>query len=135
MWSGHDGGAYGLKDSAFLLRRGEAERREFPSVATTSEGKRLIALLKQHILEQMRSEPTCGPDAAGLGNVEVEELCGLSLYLDSQDHYLTYSLLCSLIKDDAVERVVLPKSPRRPKYRLRDGGAIPIRKSAAPDHT
>jgi hypothetical protein len=84
-----------------------------------AEGSALIAELKRHVLEKMAPEPDCRPTATGLGNVEIEELCGFALHLDSQDHYLTYSILCSLIKDGYVERVRLAKSPRRPKYRLR----------------
>jgi hypothetical protein len=100
-----------------------------------SKGEELVAHLKRHILTQMRSEPDCQPDATGLGNVEIEELCGLALHLDSQDHYLTYSLLCSLIKDGAIERVTPLTSPRRPKYRLREGGEIPVSKIEAAQGT
>lgn len=71
------------------------------------------------MLEQMRTESACSPDSPGLGNVEIEELCDLALHLDAQDHYLTYSLLCSLVKDSLIERIVWRQSPRRPKYRFR----------------
>lgn len=79
-----------------------------------SEGRALITHLKQHILSRLSAEADCQPDAVGLGNVEVERLCELELHLDSQDHYLTYSLLCSLIKDGLVERIKWAKQPEAP---------------------
>lgn len=85
-----------------------------------SEGKRLVASLKRYIVEQMTSEPACGAAAPGLGSNEIEELCDLALNLDSQDHYLTRSLLRSLVKDSIIERVVWLNKPKRPKYRLRE---------------
>ncbi len=89
-----------------------------------SDGARLVALLKRHVLNQMRSDPACHPGGVGLGNIDIEEVCGLALHLKSQDHYLTYSLLCSLINDGFVERVEWPERPRRPKYRLLSWGDI-----------
>lgn len=84
-----------------------------------SEGKSIIEQLKQHVVLRMKSEAACAPDARGLGNNEIESLCDLALNLDSQDHYLTYSILHALIKDDVVERVTWPTALNRPKYRLR----------------
>ena len=83
-----------------------------------NDGQRLIVELKHHTVELMSADPACRPEATGLGNVEIERPCGLALHLVSQDHYLTYSLLCSLLKDGIIERVVTAKSPRRPKYGL-----------------
>jgi hypothetical protein len=84
-----------------------------------SEGRSIVTRLKEHVLEQMREEPKCAFDGAGLGNIEIETMCDLALGLDSQDHYLTYSLLHSLIKDGVVEQIRWPESQRHPKYRLR----------------
>jgi hypothetical protein len=84
-----------------------------------SKGPALIMQLKEYILEKMRAEPMCAESARGLGNNDLEDLCDLELHLDSQDHYLTYSLLASLVKDGIVEQVRWPETPRRPKYRLK----------------
>ena len=82
------------------------------------DGKALIKAIEGHILERMRQEPECRPSARGLGGIELEKLCDLELHLDVQDHWLTYSLLHSLIQDGRVEQVRWPEHPRRPKYRL-----------------
>lgn len=87
-------------------------------MATESGGPALLSALKRHVIETMLNEPACAPSATGLSNVEIEELSGLALSLDSQDHFLTYSILHSLMKEGAVEQVRYPASPRRPKYRL-----------------
>jgi hypothetical protein len=94
-----------------------------PTLKTSqmATGKAILETLKKHVIDQMRAEPSCGPASRGLGNVEIEQLCDLALELESQDHYLTYSLLQSLVKDDVVEQVRWPDAPRRPKYRLRKG--------------
>jgi hypothetical protein len=84
-----------------------------------SGGKTIIQVLKNHVADTMRQEPTCAPGARGLGNIELEALCNLELNLDSQDHYLTYSLLHALVKDGIVEQVRWPDDARHPKYRLR----------------
>ena len=71
------------------------------------------------MLDRMRREPECATGSRGLGNVELERLCDLELHLDAQDHYVSYSLLHSLMQDGLVEKVQWPDQPRRPKFRLR----------------
>jgi hypothetical protein len=83
-----------------------------------SEGLDMIAALKGHVLSCMRGDNDCQPEARGLGNIEIEHLCDLALALESQDHYLTYSVLHALIADGLVEKVRWPDAPRNPKYRL-----------------
>lgn len=85
-----------------------------------SVGSQLIEVLKQHVLATMRLVADCQPGGEGRGNVEIEQLCDLALYLPSQDHYVTYSLLCALIQEGVVERIDDPATPRRPRYRLTD---------------
>lgn len=82
-------------------------------------GASLVHALKDHVLHTMQSDPTCHPEGRGLGNVELERLCGLELSLPSQDHYLTYSILQALILDGLVESVRHDDAPRNPKYRLK----------------
>jgi hypothetical protein len=85
-----------------------------------SDGRRLISQLKDHVIACMRADPECATGATGLGNTDIEALCDLELHLDSQDHYLTYSILQSLVVDGRIEQIRWPTSPTRPKYRLRD---------------
>ena len=66
----------------------------------------------------MADEPLCAPGGPGLGNVDLEKVCGQQLNLDSQDHNLTYSLLQALVQDGLVEQIPLPDFPRRPKCHL-----------------
>jgi hypothetical protein len=82
-----------------------------------TKGSDLVAQIKQHVVDNMRAEAACVPGRESPTNVEIEELCDLALHLRSQDSYLTYSPLHSLINDGVVEKVVLPR--KRPKYRLR----------------
>lgn len=89
-----------------------------------SQGSEIINMLKQLVLSKMRSNPSCEPESAGLGNVEIEQVCELELHLQSQDHYLCYSILHSLIADGLVEKRRWPSSPRRPKYRLTTQGIL-----------
>lgn len=84
-----------------------------------TSGQQLINDLKRHVADCMRQEPLCEAGGKGLGNKDIEELCGLELRLPSQDHYLTYSVLHALIADGIVEQVRLKESPTRPKYRLK----------------
>jgi len=84
-----------------------------------SLGKALVDQLQQHVLDVMRGTPACALGEHGLGNNELEELCGLSLHLESQDHYLTYSILQSLVAAGKIEQIRWPQAPTRPKYRLR----------------
>lgn len=88
-------------------------------LVSMSTGPELIEILKQHVIDTMLRTADCAKGAPGLGNIEIEELSGLALRLESQDHYLTYSLLQALIKDGRVEQIRHPNAPRRPKYRLR----------------
>ena len=90
-----------------------------------SRGSELLAQLKDHVVEQMRREPACAPEATGLGNNQLEELCELGLHLDAQDHYLMYSILHALVKEGRVEQVRWPNAPTRPKYRLRQASGRP----------
>ena len=89
-----------------------------------TRGSEIINGLKDLVLAEMRSHPSCEPESAGLGNVDIEKICGLELDLQSQDHYLCYSILHSLIADGLVEMKRWPSSPRRPKYRLTMRGIL-----------
>jgi hypothetical protein len=86
---------------------------------TASQGHALIEALKTYVLGKMREEPECAAWANGLGNTDIEAMCDLALNLDSQDHYLSYSILQCLVRDGSVEQIRWPSSPRRPKYGLR----------------
>jgi len=68
-------------------------------------GEEVIQNLQDLVLEAMRSSPECAPGGPGLGNVEIEERCGLALSLSKQDHYITYSILQVLVRKDLVEIV------------------------------
>jgi len=84
-----------------------------------SKGVDLITQLKQHVLDEMRGEPSCAPGAGGLGNVQIEELCDLALPIDDHKQFLTHSLLRMLVSDGVVEKIIWPGCSSRPKYRLR----------------
>jgi hypothetical protein len=77
-----------------------------------STGKAIIEQLKQLIVDQMQHEPACAPTGKGLGNNELEELCDLALHLDSQDHYLTYSILQAFPPDQNIDFARRPLTDR-----------------------
>jgi hypothetical protein len=63
----------------------------------------------------MVAQNECAPDGIGLRNSEIETLCDLSLHLEKQDSYITYSILMSMVRDGRVEKI---GEFRKPRYRL-----------------
>lgn len=81
-----------------------------------ASGPDLITALKHHVIETMRRLPDCAPNGDGAGNREIEEASGLALELDSQDGYLTWSVLQALVREGIVE--VIPDRRGRRRYRF-----------------
>ena len=65
----------------------------------STEGEKLIARCKQHILAAMQGLPERAPNWAGLRSKEIEREAGLALNLPEQDGWLTWSILMSLVSD------------------------------------
>ncbi len=83
------------------------------------EGRKLIEMLQDHVLQVMQSLPECQPGGPGATNKEIEEAAGLSLDLPYQDGWLTWSILHSLLQKGLVEGVVIKQGrATRNKYRL-----------------
>ncbi len=81
-----------------------------------SIGRSLIATLQAYIIDVMSRQVDCAPEGFGLRNSEIEELADLSLKLEKQDSYLTYSILMSMVRDG---RVIKTGEFGKPRYRLR----------------
>ena len=79
-----------------------------------ASGPELIATLKQHVLQTMRGMPDCAANGEGAGNREIEEASGLALKIESQDGYLTWSVLQALARDGLVEVI---RGSRGRRYR------------------
>ena len=77
-------------------------------------GRRLLTELKDHILKVMRADSACGPRGPGLRNVSIERRAGLALRLGRQDHWITWSLLKALEREDKIQAVGKPT-----RWRLR----------------
>lgn len=66
-------------------------------------GHKLIDALKTHVLETMSGIPECAVGGNGTTGRSIEELAGLGLDLPSQNGWLTWSILMSLVDDGKVE--------------------------------
>jgi hypothetical protein len=69
----------------------------------STEGEKLIARCKQHILAAMQGLPERAPNWAGLRSKEIEREAGLALNLPGQDGWLTWSILLSLVSGGEVQ--------------------------------
>jgi hypothetical protein len=71
-------------------------------------GQELITTLKMYLLEVLANLEACAPGGPGLGNAEIERRAGLSLHLDKQDHWLSWSILKTLEREGQVESLGSP---------------------------
>jgi hypothetical protein len=81
----------------------------------TERGEDLVARLKTHLLEVLRSRPECQLGDAGLSNAAIERYAGLALHLEKQDHWLCWSILKVLQREGKAEAVGSPT-----RWRLRE---------------
>jgi hypothetical protein len=82
-------------------------------------GEEIIRLCREHVLSVMADLRDCQPGAVGASNKAIEEAAGLGLNLPEQDGWLTWSIINSLIEDEELERVDIPRGKTvRHNYRL-----------------
>ncbi len=82
-----------------------------------SDGRKLIAACKAHLLDVMSGMPECRPGGSGAGYRLIESLADFELGLRGQDGWMTWSLLIAMAQTGEIE--VVPGTERRRKYRLR----------------